>query len=1347
MLLNKKTSLLLIALVAMGSFAFTQTRQIQETPSLKTIKVPGPTKQPGLQYPDYPVLELPDAYRHKDLPAVVDNSSQPYLRPIFTQQGASCGQSASVAYNFCYEIDRAREVAADTSINQYPSHFTWNFMNASEYYGIGVSYFHSFEVLRTLGCPNEAVYGPITLYNPFYWMSGYDKYLHAMHNRISGVRSINLATPDGLLTLKHWLNDHLDGSAVGGTANFYTGITTYTFLPSNSPEAGKGVIIDWYTQATHALTIVGYNDSIRYDLNHDGKYTNNLDIDADGLVTIRDWEIGGIKFVNSYGTNWGNDGFCYALYSTLAKQYGQGGIWNNAAHIITVDPQYSPLLTLKATVNHTMRGRLRIRAGVNADTSASLPSVILDLPVFDYQGGDYYMQGGYTEADKDIEIGLDITPLAGAMESGKPARFFLMVDENDPKNQASGSIKQFSVISYPGDTVEYGCIDAPCSIAENDRTYLSITVPGNFPIPEIDPSHLPPAMTGQPYSCQLNASSGYPPYQWNILQPYAIQPSQKAFSAGEGSMLNFGTTQCSLTPCALPFHFSFYGKEYDTVYVHTDGYLMLEKMTAPYPYLKDQALYLSQIRSVAPYLNDEQQLYGSEAGVWFQADSGQAVFTWILAGTDTETGGYNRFKATLFPDGRITYAYGAMEAKCDLAGVTGVSNGDGLNYQYCEPDQVADSRTLNLHPCRLPDGLNISQDGLISADTITGDFTSDLHVCLTDSRRIRKIKQYNLTTGPEVAITVASGDDVEIEAGETASLSAELLSALPDTLQTVSLKLRSLSPHIVVTDSVAEGSELMPGQSLLLSDAFRFSVPGTYSENRELNFILIVNWDGHSAEKTISFPVILKEYRLSSPFIVDQDNNMLDAGETSLFQVRLSLGGAAPADTFNVRLQCEDPYISVLEPSVTQFRNTPANRYAQAEWMVHANPSTPRGRIVQFALEAISTRNDTLRETLPLIVGKPSIMLVDLDKNYNSGWHIIAALKKLHVSADEQPILDTNIFQYDQLFLCLGTRPLNYTLDQDEGNLLDTFLEMGRNVYLEGGSAFGGDPHLPVHERFMVEGSKQSWQMPADTLTGNSDSFGKGLTFDYKGEHVMQYCLLPVPPANIIFTDKNSGFHFVVSSDSASYRTIASSVEFGGIFPYGTTTWQEIIRRYLRFMRYDPEPLAANFTAGKYEGCTGSILEFSPNCAGSPGTYHWIFENGNPAESFEQTAQVSWQDSGVYSVSLIVSDSTTSDTLTRHDLVRIVDCSGIEPGLDAEDLWIFPNPATEKIFFRLTADQPGKCPASLIDAAGRLVRTQEFVIPSGFSQQQFDLHGLGKGFYILHVRFGNSTFSRKILIR
>ena len=252
------------------------------------------------------------------LPDELDNSELPYFRPIFSQDGWSCGQASSIGYNFTYEIDRVRDLPADTNINQYPSHFAFNFYNHGEY-SQGVGYHHTFDVLKSAGTPN--VYDYEGLSNGYlHWMSDYEKYYNGMYNKLIEVYAIDVSDEEGIITLKHWMNDHLNGSEHGGLANFYTDLLGYNELPEGTPEEGKKVITQFGAYNGHAMTLVGWNDSIRWDYNDDGQFTNDLDINDDGFINVKDWEVGGFILANSYGAAWCDSGLCYVMAKVLQKK-------------------------------------------------------------------------------------------------------------------------------------------------------------------------------------------------------------------------------------------------------------------------------------------------------------------------------------------------------------------------------------------------------------------------------------------------------------------------------------------------------------------------------------------------------------------------------------------------------------------------------------------------------------------------------------------------------------------------------------------------------------------------------------------------------------------------------------------------------------------------------------------------------------------------------------------------------------------------------------------------------------------------------------------------------------------
>lgn len=104
-----------------------------------------------------PRLTIPENLRNRELPDSLDNSLNQYFRPVFSQEGGSCGQASGVGYNFTYEINFARQTAANVPGNQYPTHFTWNFLNRGV--GYGSWYWDGWEIIKSNGCPTVATYG------------------------------------------------------------------------------------------------------------------------------------------------------------------------------------------------------------------------------------------------------------------------------------------------------------------------------------------------------------------------------------------------------------------------------------------------------------------------------------------------------------------------------------------------------------------------------------------------------------------------------------------------------------------------------------------------------------------------------------------------------------------------------------------------------------------------------------------------------------------------------------------------------------------------------------------------------------------------------------------------------------------------------------------------------------------------------------------------------------------------------------------------------------------------------------------------------------------------------------
>ncbi|NQV03023.1 MAG: hypothetical protein HQ542_10275, partial [Bacteroidia bacterium] len=361
-----------------------------------------------------PVLTIPSDALKQTLPDSLDNSHYMWFPGIQNQEGYfSCQQYSGSVYTFAYEINRLRNVDGTIPENKYPAHYMWHFFNQGERY-VGVNFLHTFHAMMEQGHMTNADFGPDTSLLEKGWITGYEKYYQSMKNRIRNIYAIPINSAEGIQTVKQYLYDHLDGSSTGGVACF-TASSPYmvgggTVFPQNTPEAGKYVMTNWQPYPTHGMTIVGYHDSIRFDLNEDGEYTNDIDINGDGILDARDWEIGGFRLANSYGQWWSDQGYFYVLYHAMASAFEEGGVWNNCVYIVEPDPDYSPLLTLKVDLVHNIRNQLNIMAGVSLDLQADFPDHVLEPPIFTNQGGPNFMQGfDSLPEQKTLEFGLDVT--------------------------------------------------------------------------------------------------------------------------------------------------------------------------------------------------------------------------------------------------------------------------------------------------------------------------------------------------------------------------------------------------------------------------------------------------------------------------------------------------------------------------------------------------------------------------------------------------------------------------------------------------------------------------------------------------------------------------------------------------------------------------------------------------------------------------------------------------------------------------------------------------------------------------------------------------------------------------
>ncbi|MDA3840073.1 MAG: T9SS type A sorting domain-containing protein [Patescibacteria group bacterium] len=698
-----------------------------------------------------PVLLLPEQYKNRkeELPYTLDNSTQPYFRPIFNQVGGSCGQASGIGYAYTYEQNFKRGTAANITDNQYPTHYTYNFLNQGSG-GEGSWHWDGWDIIKASGCPNVTDYGGMlwpstdyTLANSL-WMDGYTNYENGMNNRVLEQVAMPLDTPEGLEVLKQWMNDHCDGSTAGGLAVFAAGVSdTYqrSSLPINTENEGQSVVIKWDQVVNHAMTFVGYNDSIRYDYNFDGQFTNDIDINGDGIVDLQDWEIGGLKMANSWGEGWGTDGYSWVMYRTLALSLADGGIYNKIAHSITTRESFEPTLKLKSTINYSERNDIKIMAGVSNDLNADEPEHTITFPHFNFQGGDGIGMSG----DGDLlEIGLDITPLLSYVTPDSTSKFFICVEHNGNLS-GRGEITSFSIIDNLG--TETMSTQTNVAILEGITTYASVNTTTSFDKAEITTTDLPSASPGVEYSYSLSAINGTPPYFWDMVIDYTEVENINSFPTETMDLVTVTNDDDGYAIIDLDFEFPFFGKTYNFINISTNGSISFGDN---FEDVRSESN-IRETRTIAPYVTDLASYPANGDGIFYYANENYIIVRWITSMFDLPEVNLD-FAAKLYADGSIEFFYGG-KFTTGIEWGAGISNGIVTTAIISDLSNTDDPSGLktSFTTTPYPYGIEFSSNGIFSGVIDTEETSWDLMFRVTDDKNISAFKEliFSSTTGIE----------------------------------------------------------------------------------------------------------------------------------------------------------------------------------------------------------------------------------------------------------------------------------------------------------------------------------------------------------------------------------------------------------------------------------------------------------------------------------------------------------------------------------------------------------------------------------------------------------------------
>ena len=105
-----------------------------------------------------------------------------------------------------------------------------------------------------------------------------------------------------------------------------------------------------------------------------------------------------------------------------------------------------------------------------------------------------------------------------------------------------------------------------------------------------------------------------------------------------------------------------------------------------------------------------------------------------------------------------------------------------------------------------------------------------------------------------------------------------------------------------------------------------------------------------------------------------------------------------------------------------------------------------------------------------------------------------------------------------------------------------------------------------------------------------------------------------------------------------------------------------------------PFDLLVDFEASETNIAAGNSVEFQDLTFGNPVSWMWEFPGGTPAQSTDQNPTVTYDETGVFDVKLVVTDGEVTDSLTKPGYISV------NGGMPATDTLLYPLPGDYVVF-------------------------------------------------------------------
>ena len=175
------------------------------------------------------------------------------------------------------------------------------------------------------------------------------------------------------------------------------------------------------------------------------------------------------------------------------------------------------------------------------------------------------------------------------------------------------------------------------------------------------------------------------------------------------------------------------------------------------------------------------------------------------------------------------------------------------------------------------------------------------------------------------------------------------------------------------------------------------------------------------------------------------------------------------------------------------------------------------------------------------------------------------------------------------------------------------------------------------------------------------------------------------------------------------------------------------------------DQIIADFIADPLVGMAPLAVSFTNTSSGTITSWEWDFDNDGSIDSTEENPSFTYNEIGVYTVSLTVSDGTNTDTETKIDYIETTLTGSYDLPLNSTKLYAnFPNPFNPSTAISFSVKSGDQAVLVIYNSKGQQIESQNF--EAGMYNWEWDAENCPSGVYFYKLISSDYIETRKMLL-